>query len=145
MSLLITGIKHTKFYLYLAECNSAFGLEGGIEDRWFSALSYHKNFPNGDGKGFDAHPRCARLNYHDCAWCAASENGQYLQVDLKSEVVITAIATQGFQTWSDSYFVTWYTVGFSRDRKTWNFLPVSINLILCKMSNIDDCNDYKIF
>ena len=114
-----------------------------IRDSQLSALSYYKRFPNGDGKEFEANPRCARLNNHDCAWCAASENRQYLQVDLGSDVVITGIATQGFETLSDFYFVKEYEVAYIRDRKTWKVLPVSINLILCEISYNNDCDDYK--
>lgn len=66
-------------------------------------------------------------------------------MDLRSDVLITGIATQGFETLSGAYFVTKYRVAFSGDRKTWEVLPVSINLILCEISNNDDCDDYRIF
>ena len=144
MSLFITHIKN-KLYLYLAECNTAFGLEGGIEDGQLSALSYYESFSNGNGEVFQAHPHCARKDHHYCAWCAESAIGQYLEVDLRSDVLITGIATQGFETVSGAYFVTKYKVAFSGDRKTWKVLPVSINLILCEISNNDDCDDYRIF
>lgn len=135
-----------KLYLYLAECNTAFGLEeGGIEDGQLSALSYYESFSNGDGEVFPASPHCARKDHHYCAWCAESAIGQYLEVDLRSNVLITGIATQGFETLSGAYFVTKYTVGFSGDKKTWKVLPVSINLISCEISNNDDCDDYRIF
>ena len=82
LSLFITHIKN-KLYLYLAECNTAFGLEGGIEDGQLSALSYYESFSYGNGEVFQAHPSCARKDHHYCAWCAESAKDQHLEVDLR--------------------------------------------------------------
>ena len=64
---------------------------------------------------------------NSCAWCAPRRNGQYLQVDLRRDFIITGIATQGFEALSD-YYVMRYKVSHSRDGHTWSTFPVSINL-----------------
>ena len=127
LSLFITHIKN-KLYLYLAECNSALGLEDlRIQDSQLTAQSYYESLSIGGGKSVDTEPKCARLNKNNCAWCAPRGNGQYLQVDLRRNFIITGIATQGFEALSD-YYVKRYKVSHSRDGYTWSTFPVSINL-----------------
>ncbi|XP_044162875.1 uncharacterized protein LOC122947546 [Acropora millepora] len=102
------------------ECNSALGLEDlRIQDSQLTAQSYYESLSIGGGKSVDTEPRCARLNNNNCAWCAPRGNGQYLQVDLRHDVKITGIATQGFEALSD-YYVRRYKVSHSRDGYTWS-------------------------
>ena len=54
-------------------------------------------------------------------------NGQYLQVDLRRDFIVTGIATQGFKALSD-YYVRRYKISRSRNGHTWSIFPVSINL-----------------
>ena len=124
----LTVIKNELLFLHLAECNSALGLEDlRIQDSQLTAQSYYESLSIGGGKSVDTEPRCARLNNNNCAWCAPRGNGQYLQVDLRHDVKITGIATQGFEALSD-YYVKMYKVSHSRDGYTWSTFTVSINL-----------------
>ena len=124
----ITVIKNKLFLLYLAECTTALGLEDlRIQDSQLTALSYYESLSIGGGKAVDTEPKCARLNHNSCAWCAPRGNGQYLQVDLRRDFIITGIATQGFEALSD-YYVRRYKVSHSRNGHTWSTFPVSINL-----------------
>ncbi|XP_044162878.1 lactadherin-like [Acropora millepora] len=104
------------------ECNSALGLEDlRIQDSQLTAQSYYESLSIGGGKSVDTEPKCARLNNNNCAWCAPRGNGQYLQVDLSHDFLITGIATQGFEALSD-YYVKRYKVSHSRDGYTWSIL-----------------------
>ena len=124
----ITVITNKLSLLYLAECTTALGLEDlRIQDSQLTALSYYESLSIGGGKAVDTKPKCARLNHNSCAWCAPRRNGQYLQVDLRRDFIITGIATQGFEALSD-YYVMRYKVSHSRDGHTWSTFPVSINL-----------------
>ena len=121
-------IRNKFLFLYLAECNSALGLEDlEIEDSQLTAQSYYESLSIGGGKSVDTEPKCVRLNKNNCAWCAPRGNGQYLQVDLGRDFIITGIATQGFEALSD-YYVSRYKVSHSRNGHTWSIFPVSINL-----------------
>ena len=112
--------------LHFAECNSALGLEDlRIENSQLTAQSYYESLSIGGGISVDTHPRCARLNQNGCAWCAPRGNGQYLQVDLRGDFIITGIATQGLEALVD-YYVRRYKVSHSRDGHSWN--TVSINV-----------------
>ena len=120
--------KNKLFFLYLAECSSALGLEDlRIQDSQLTAQSYYESLSIGGGQSVDTEPKCARLNKNNCAWCAPRGNGQYLQVDLSHDFLITGIATQGLEALSD-YYVRRYKVSHSRDGHTWRTFPVSINL-----------------
>ena len=124
----ITVIKNKFLFLQLAECNTVLGLE----DSQITAQSYYESLSIGGGKAVDTEPRCARLNNNNCAWCAPRGNGQYLQVDLRHDFVITGIATQGFEALSD-YYVRKYKISHSRNGHTWSIFPVSINLTYCNL------------
>ncbi|XP_074639733.1 uncharacterized protein LOC141897950 isoform X2 [Acropora palmata] len=105
------------------ECNSALGLEDlRIKDSQLTAQSYYESLSIGGGISVDTEPKCARLNKNNCAWCAPRGNGQYLQVDLRRDFVITGIATQGLEALSD-YYVRRYKVSHSRDGYTWSIFP----------------------
>ena len=82
----------------------------------------------------DTHARCGRLNMPHCAFCGSSENGQYLQVDLRRDYKITAVATQGFEALNNNYFVESYNLSHSRDGQNWSIFPVSINLTFSEIS-----------
>lgn len=71
----------------------------------------------------DTHARCGRLNMPHCAFCGSSENGQYLQVDLRRDYKITAVATQGFEALNNNYFVESYNLSHSRDGQNWSIFP----------------------
>ncbi|XP_067042771.1 discoidin, CUB and LCCL domain-containing protein 2-like isoform X2 [Acropora muricata] len=106
------------------DCNAALGLEDlKIQDSQLTAQSYYESLSIGGRKSVDTHPRCARLNNNYCAWCGPHGNGQYLQVDLRHDFVITGIATQGFEALSD-YYVINYNFSHSRDGHTWNIFPL---------------------
>ena len=116
------------FLLYLAECNTALGLEDlRIDDSQLTAQSHYESLSIGGGKSVDTEPKCARLNHNSCAWCAPRGNGQYLQVDLRRDFIITGIATQGFEALRN-YYVRRYKVSHSRNGHAWSTFPVSINL-----------------
>ncbi|XP_044162876.1 EGF-like repeat and discoidin I-like domain-containing protein 3 [Acropora millepora] len=105
------------------KCNTALGLEDlRIQDSQLTAQSHFESLSIGGGKSVDTEPKCARLNKNNCAWCAPHGNGQYLQVDLRRDVKITGIATQGFEALSD-YYVKRYKVSHSRDGYTWSTFP----------------------
>ncbi|XP_044184811.1 uncharacterized protein LOC122964956 [Acropora millepora] len=106
-----------------AQCSSALGLEDlKIQDSQLTAQSHYESLSIGGGISVDTEPKCARLNKNNCAWCAPRGNGQYLQVDLRRDVKITGIATQGFEALSD-YYVKRYKVSHSRDGYTWSTFP----------------------
>ena len=86
------------------------------------------------GKEMDTHARRGRLNVHYCAFCGSRENGQYLQVDLRQDYKITAVATQGFEAQNNNYFVKCYNLSHSRDGQNWSIFPVSINLTFSEIS-----------
>ena len=113
-----------------------------ILDSQLTAKSYDIRFSFQDGK--KAYPRCARLKNQDCAWCARHGNGQYLQVNLLHDFIVTGIATQGFKSSINDYYVKKYMVSYSRDGNTWSFFPVSINLTFHEINKNNDCDDYKI-
>lgn len=69
-----------------------------------------------------------------CAFCGSSENGQYLQVDLRRDYKITAVATQGFEALNNNYFVESYNLSHSRDGQNWSIFRVSINLTFSEIS-----------
>ncbi|KAK2571711.1 Venom prothrombin activator omicarin-C non-catalytic subunit, partial [Acropora cervicornis] len=105
-------------------CNSALGLEDlRIKDSQLTAQSYYESLSIGGGISVDTEPKCARLNKNNCAWCAPHGNGQYLQVDLRHDSIITGIATQGLEALSD-YYVRRYKVSHSRDGYTWSIFPL---------------------
>jgi len=104
------------------KCNRALGLEDlRIEDSQLTAQSHFESLSIG-GKSVDTEPKCARLNKNNCAWCAPHGNGQYLQVDLRRNFIISGIATQGFEALSD-YYVKTYKVSHSRNGHTWSIFP----------------------
>ena len=111
-----------------------------IQDSQLTAQSYYESLSIGGGISIDTEPKCARLNKNNCAWCAPRGSGQYLQLDLRHDVKITGIATQGLEALSD-YYVTRYKVSHSRDGHTWSILPVSINLTFCEID--DNSNTYS--
>ena len=98
-----------------------------IQDSQLTAQSYYESLSIGGGISVDTEAKCARLNKNNCAWCAPRRKGQYLQVDLGRDLVITGIATQGLEALSD-YYVRRYTVSHSRNGRTWSTFPVSIDL-----------------
>ena len=131
-------IKNKLLFLYLVECNRALGLEDlRIEDSQLTAQSHFESLSIG-GKSVDTEPKCARLNKKNCAWCAPHGNGQYLQVDLRRNFIISGIATQGFEALSD-YYVKTYKVSHSRNGHTWSIFPVGINLTFPEIN--DNKND----
>ena len=137
----VTVIKNKLLFLYLAECNTALGLEDlRIQDSQLTAQSHYESLSIGGGKAVDTEPKCARLNKKNCAWCAPRGNGQYLQVDLRRDFIITGIATQGFEALSD-YYVSKYEVSHSRNGHTWSAFPVSINLTFCESITILNSDD----
>ena len=126
--IIVTLIKNELLFLHLAECNSALGLEDlKIQDSQLTAQSYYERLSIGGGISVNTEPKCARLNKNKCAWCAPHGNGQYLQVDLRHDFIITGIATQGLEALSN-YYVRRYKVSHSRDGYTWSIFPVSVDL-----------------
>ena len=122
-------------FLYLAECNSALGLEDlRIQDSQLTAQSYYERLSIGGGMSVNTEPKCARLNKNNCAWCAPRGNGQYLQVDLRRDCIITGIATQGLEALSD-YYVRRYKVSHNRAGHAWSTFPVSIDLTFCEIND----------
>ena len=63
------------------------GMESGvIEDSQLSASTEYNGNP----------PQTGRLNKASAAWCVPiSDNDEWMQIDFKQPMVITAIATQG--------------------------------------------------
>lgn len=106
-----------------------------IEDSQITALSYQKIL-SVEGKEIETGPKCARLHNSFCAWCAQPVNGQYIQVDLHQESIVTGISTQGFEALSDNY-VTSYNISHSRDGHIWSIFPVSISLTFCAINSND--------
>ncbi|XP_067043280.1 discoidin, CUB and LCCL domain-containing protein 2-like isoform X2 [Acropora muricata] len=104
------------------DCTTPLGLEDlRIHDSQLTAQSHYESLSIGGGKSVDTEPKCARLNKNNCAWCAPRGNGQYLQVDLRRNFIITGIATQGFEALSD-YYVKRYKVSHSRNGHTWSHI-----------------------
>ncbi|XP_015780645.1 PREDICTED: coagulation factor VIII-like [Acropora digitifera] len=113
---LCSNLESTSF----GDCTTPLGLEDfRIHDSQLTAQSHYESFSIGGGKSVDTEPKCARLNKNNCAWCAPRGNGQYLQVDLRRNFIITGIATQGFEALSD-YYVKRYKVSHSRNGHTWS-------------------------
>ena len=128
-------IRNKLLFLYLAECDAALGFENfEVFDSQLTAQSHPIHIILEDGKKMDTHARCGRLNMHYCAFCGSSENGQYLQVDLRQDYKITAVATQGFEALNNNYFVERYNLSHSRDGQNWSIFPVSINLTFPEIS-----------
>ena len=123
--IIITLTENELLLLHLADCNSALGLEDlRIQDSQLTAQSYYESLSIGGGISVDTHPRCARLN-NNCAWCAPHGSGQYLQVDLRRDFIITGIATQGLEAPSDCH-VRRYKVSHSRDGHTWSTVSITV-------------------
>ena len=128
-------IKNNFLFLYLAECDAALGFEDlEVWDSQLTAQSNPIHISLQDGNEMDTHARCGRLNLHYCAFCGSSENGQYLEVDLRQDYKITAVATQGFEALNKNYFVKGYNLSCSRDGRNWSIFPVSINLTFSEIS-----------
>ena len=128
-------------FLYLVDCTTPLGLEDlRIHDSQLTAQSHYESFSIGGGKSVDTEPKCARLNKNNCAWCAPRGNGQYLQVDLRRNFIITGIATQGFEALSN-YYVKRYKVSHSRNGHTWSrIFPVSISFVMTSWSSHVTCH-----
>jgi len=107
-----------------AECDAALGFENlEVMDSHLTAQSIPIHIRLEAGKEMDTHARCGRLNMHYCAFCGSRENGQYLQVDLRQDYKITAVATQGFEVLNNNYFVKCYNLSHSRDGQNWSIFP----------------------
>lgn len=106
-----------------AQCDSALGLEKKVWDSQLTARSHPIHIILENGEEMDTHARCGRLNMPHCAFCGSSENGQYLQVDLRRDYKITAVATQGFEALNNNYFVQSYNLSHSRDGQNWSIFP----------------------
>ncbi|XP_015772941.1 PREDICTED: discoidin, CUB and LCCL domain-containing protein 2-like isoform X7 [Acropora digitifera] len=107
-----------------AECDAALGFENlEVWDSQLTAQSIPIHIRLEAGREMDTHARCGRLNMHYCAFCGSSENGQYLQVDLRQDYKITAVATQGFEALDNNYFVESYNLSQSRDGQNWSIFP----------------------
>ncbi|XP_067044191.1 discoidin, CUB and LCCL domain-containing protein 2-like isoform X2 [Acropora muricata] len=105
-----------------AECDAALGFEN--LEVWDSQLTAQSNPIHISLQDeMDTHARCGRLNLHFCAFCGSSENGQYLEVDLRQDYKITAVATQGFEALNNNYFVKGYNLSRSRDGRNWSIFP----------------------
>ena len=140
----ITVLKNKLLFFYLVDCTTPLGLEDlRIQDSQITARSYYESLSIGGGKSVDTEPKCARLNKNNCAWCAPRVNGQYLQVDLRRNFIITGIATQGFEALND-YYVRRYKVSHSRNGHTWSIFPVSINLTFSEINDNNSNNDNTI-
>ena len=128
-------------FLYLVDCTTPLGLEDlRIHDSQLTAQSHYESFSIGGGKSVDTEPKCARLNKNNCAWCAPRGNGQYLQVDLRRNFIITGIATQGFEALSD-YYVKRYKVSHSRNGHTWSrIFPVSLSFVMTSWGSYVTCH-----
>lgn len=94
-----------------------------VLDSQLTAQSHPIHIILEDGKEMDTHARCGRLNMPYCAFCGSSENGQYLQVDLRQDYIITGVATQGFEALDNNYFVGSYNLSHSRDGQNWSIFP----------------------
>ncbi|XP_015772942.1 PREDICTED: EGF-like repeat and discoidin I-like domain-containing protein 3 isoform X8 [Acropora digitifera] len=103
-----------------AQCDSALGLEKKVWDSQLTAQSHPIHIILENGLEMDTHARCGRLNMLYCAFCGSSGNGQYLQVDLRHDYIITGVATQGFEALNNNYFVGSYNLSRSRDGKNWS-------------------------
>lgn len=101
-----------------AQCDSI-----EVWDSQLTARSHPIHIILENGEEMDTHARCGRLNMPHCAFCGSSENGQYLQVDLRQDYKITAVATQGFEAPNNNYFVESYNLSHSRDGQNWIIFP----------------------
>ena len=132
LNFIITLTDNELLLLHLADCNSALGLEDfRIQDSQLTAQSYYESLSIEGGISVDTHPRCARLN-NNCAWCAPRGSGQYLQVDLRRDFIITGIATQGLEALVD-YYVRKYKVSHSRDGHTWSTVSITVTWLFVKL------------
>lgn len=92
-------------------CAQPLGMENGqIKDDQITASTYFPNYEPSEG----------RLNAKGGrAWHAKyTRDTEYLQIDFRREVNITAVATQGQST--EAFYVTTYKLDMSDDGKTWN-------------------------
>lgn len=92
-------------------CGQPLGMENGqIKDDQITASTYFKNYEPYEG----------RLNAKGGrAWHAKYiTNIEYLQIDFRREVNITAVATQGQST--NAFYVTAYKLSMSDDGEMWN-------------------------
>ncbi|XP_054829406.1 coagulation factor V [Eublepharis macularius] len=103
----------TTFLVVDKECKIPLGLAGGIiQDSQISA-SGHKIYWE---------PKLARLDYTGRynAWSAEKkENGSWIQVDLRREVLITGIQTQGAKELTKHLYTEEYFIAYSKNGKRW--------------------------
>lgn len=67
-------------------------------------------------------PEHGRLNNNNGAWCSANNDktSEYFEIDLLRVRHVSAIGTQGVQTWNYlSYYVKTYVIKYSYDGRAW--------------------------
>lgn len=105
------SVSPDSFKVLHQDCAQPLGMENGkIKDDQITASTYFKNYEPYEG----------RLNAKGGrGWHAMyTRNIEYLQIDFRIEVNITAVATQGQST--EALYVTEYKLNTSDDGKTWN-------------------------
>lgn len=108
---------------YLNDCKGPLGLQDGrISNSQLSSPNHYENFYIGSGEIADMGAGCARLN-NTLAWCSPSNKYSdipaYIEVDFNNSVEISGIATQGFRSAINDYYVMQYNVSYSNDRVSW--------------------------
>ena len=92
-------------------CGQPLGMQNGqIKDDQITASSYFKNHEPSEGRLKVKGGRAWHAKY--------TTNMEYLQIDFRREVNITAVATQGQS--ESVFYVTAYKLNMSDDGKTWN-------------------------
>lgn len=94
-------------------CSDALGMESNkIKDFQISSHTFSPGWL----------PEHGRLNNNNGAWCSANNDktSEYFEIDLLRVRHVSAIGTQGVQTWNYlSYYVKTYVIKYSYDGRAW--------------------------
>ena len=119
-----------RYYVSTESCKKALGLESGIvgNDQLTAFSAYQNDFTT-----FGAHR--ARLNLKDWppgyrASPVESSKLPWLRVDLRKDLVITGIATQGYGNASVAEWVTSYRLMFAKGAEFRNFVDVNGDVLV---------------
>lgn len=104
---------------YIIDCIDVLGVKSKrIADSQMSASSQRSSLSGATHGRADNYPEASRS---EGGWIPSSfSQSQYLQIDLREEMKITAVETQGAD--GPFYWVKSYKVQFSRDGRSWSTL-----------------------
>lgn len=69
-------------------------------------------------------PKYGRLNNH-LAWCTEEPHSSWLVVNLGHVALVTGIATQGYRTLFNHYYVKKYQIQHSMDGSNWSYIETN--------------------